>query len=242
MSGGNVPGPKGQNVETVQQERGLTSRTSSTARGPAGLTPPKNAQNSATRTISGILAIQRLLPKIRQAAKEFNVPAKLIAVIVMHESQAVERVTWGFRFLENLAERSQAAAQGDEASIGVGQMQVKVAKQLRKKYNRLSSDSSVVDDLLDEGQAIRYVAAQLRNIRDQLETFLEAHKTQLTEEEILDLLAVGYNLGWESLQKRNLQDSKLGGTVVGRVKTIRQYSRYLRKTTANFQLISGLIQ
>ncbi len=190
------------------------------------------------RQIQGILQVVDLGKAIKQAGAEFNIPPELIGVIVMHESQAVERSFFGV--LADVAERAQAELQGDDASIGVGQMRVDVAEDLRQKYPQLVGDSAV-SDLLNGKRAVRYVAAQLKEIKDALTTFMSGHQATLAPDAEMDMLALGYNIGWPSLRDRNLRDPNFGATVLERVQTIRGRSQYLTKTTAYLPLIQKFL-
>lgn len=181
------------------------------------------------RQIQGILQVIDLGKEIKQAGAEFNIPPELIGAIVMHESQATERSFFGI--LADVAERAQAELQGNDASIGVGQMRVSVAEDLRQKYPQLV-EGSAVSDLLNGKRAVRYVAAQLKEIKDALTAFMSGHQATLAQDAEMDMLALGYNIGWSSLRDRNLRDPNFGATVLERVQTIRGRSQYLTKTTA----------
>lgn len=185
------------------------------------------------RQVRGISLASALRGPICSAAREFNVSAELVAVIVMHESQAAERRA--YRVLIGSAdagERAQAALQGDSASIGVVQMRVGLARQLRSQHPSLRVAADVVDDLLTPATAVRYLAAQLARLRGQLNAFLAREGASLTQEQEIDMLALGYNIGWENLRDRNLRDTNFGRDIPARVETIRQRSQYLRVTTA----------
>ncbi len=181
------------------------------------------------RQMSGLMVVVPLGQEIKQAGAEFNVPPELIGVIVMHESQASERSLFGP--LADIAEEVQAEVQGDDASIGIGQMRISVADQLRQKYPQLAGED-VVSDLLNRKRAVRYVAAQLKEIKDSLTAFLSVRQATLAADAEMDMLALGYNIGWISLRDRNLQDPNFGATIPDRVQTIRGRSQYLQKTTA----------
>lgn len=181
------------------------------------------------RQIQGILQVIDLGKEIKQAGAEFNIPPELIGAIVMHESQAAERSFFGI--LADVAERAQAELQGNDASVGVGQMRVSVAEELRQKYPQLV-EGSAISDLLNGKRAVRYVAAQLKEIKDALTSFMSGHHVTLAQDAEIDMLALGYNIGWPSLRDRNLRDPNFGATMLERVQTIRGRSQYLTKTTA----------
>ena len=194
-----------------------------------GSAPVQRNETPGPRQIQGAFEVIALGKAIKQAGAEFNIPPELIGVIVMHESQAAERSLMGP--LADLAERAQALTQGDDASIGVGQMRVSEAENLRQQFPQLVQ-GDVVDDLLNRKQAVRYVAAQLKVIKDALTQFMSQHQVALSPEAEMDLLALGYNIGWLSLRNRNLNAPDMGATVPERVETIRGRSQYIKKTTA----------
>lgn len=181
------------------------------------------------RQVQGIFVVLQIGKEIKQAGAEFGIPPELIGAIVMHESQAAERSLMGP--LADVAERAQAAVQGNDASIGVGQMKISEAEDLRQRFPQLVQ-GDVVDDLLNRKQSVRYVAAQLKVIKDSLVAFMAAQRATLSPEQEMDMLALGYNIGWQALRDRNLRDPNLGATVPERVETIRGRSQYLTKTTA----------
>ena len=186
------------------------------------------------RQVPGLFVVYDIGKEIKKAGAEFNIPPELIGVIVMHESQAVERSIMGP--LADIAESVQAALQGNDASIGIGQMKISEAEQLRQRFPQLVNES-VVDDLLNKKQAVRYVAAQLKVIKDSLTAFMAAQRVSLSPEQEMDMLALGYNIGWLALRDRNLRDPNFGATMLERVETIRGRSQYLTKTTAYLPLI-----
>jgi hypothetical protein len=193
-------------------------------------------QKIGLRQIMGIGQVIDLGKTINKAGQEFKVPPEIVGVIIMHESQATERAELSFEWLANAAERLQAKFQGDSASIGIGQMQIREAKKLRQKYPQLAGNS-VVDDLLNKKRAARYVAAQLSEIQTQLDGFLAVQKATISDDAKNDMLALGYNIGWDKLRDRNLKDPNFGADIPARVATIRTRSNYLKKTTAYVDLI-----
>jgi len=194
--------------------------------GPLRPAPP----TLGSRQQRGMALVSSLRRAIRAAAGEFDVRAALIGVIMMHESQAAERRVLGG--LADAAESTQARIQGDTASIGVIQMQVGLARQLRRTYPSLQRNGDVVDDLLDPAIAVRYLAARLRQLRDLLRPFAESSGASLSGDQETDMMALGYNIGWDALRDRNLRDASFGRDLPARVETIRARSQYLRFTTA----------
>jgi hypothetical protein len=201
--------------------------------------PLRPAPTLGSRQQQGVSLVSSLRRAIRAAAGEFDVPAALIGVIVMHESQAAERSTLGG--LADAAESAQAWIQGDTASIGVIQMRVGLARQLRHAYPSLQRNGDVVDDLLDPAIAVRYLAARLRQLRDLLRQFAGATGASLSREQEIDMMALGYNIGWDALRDRNLRDASFGQDLPARVETIRARSRYLRFTTAYLATMENVL-
>lgn len=190
------------------------------------------------RQVPGLFVVYDIGKEIKKAGAEFNIPPELIGVIVMHESQAVERSIMGP--LADIAESVQAALQGNDASIGIGQMKISEAEQLRQRFPQLVNES-VVDDLLNKKQAVRYVAAQLKVIKDSLTAFMAAQRVSLSPEQEMDMLALGYNIGWLALRDRNLRDPNFGATMLERVETIRGRSQYLKKTTGYIHFLRAFL-
>jgi hypothetical protein len=192
-----------------------------------------------------------LLPQIQKAAGEHKVWWDVIAAIISHESNAMERRAANYagnaglglvgfvvgRFVDyaDLAERAQVKLKGDSASIGIGQMQVSWAKRLRNKYPTIIYWQSVVDDLLDREVAVGYVAAGLRELREQLDALLAQHNVTLRDVERQDLVALGYNIGWDNLRDRNLLASDMGPDIPSRVAAIRKQSKYIKLTTERWR-------
>jgi hypothetical protein len=83
--------------------------------------------------------------------------------------------------------------------------------------------------------AVRYVAAGLHELRDQLDALLAQHEVTLTEPERTDLLALGYNIGWDSLRDRNLLAGDMGPDIPSRVAAIRKRSKYIELTTGSWR-------
>lgn len=194
------------------------------------------------RQLRGLSLVSTLRGPIGSAAREFNVPSELVAVILMHESQAAERRVYRVVIgSADAGERAQAAVQGDSASIGVIQMRVGLARQLRRLYPRLQTAADVVDDLLTPATAVRYLAAQFAQLRGQLSAFLTRESASLNREQEIDMLALGYNIGWENLRDRNLRDANFGRDIPARVETIRRRSQYLRATTAYLPSVRPLL-
>ncbi len=136
--------------------RGMNYDAGASALKPAAVIKPVGGGRAAR----GALVVQRLSGWIKLAAKQFRVPAELVGAIVMHESQARERQELGGGWVADQAERAETLVRGDKASIGIAQMQVGVAKKTAKNHPNLRGRGSVVDDLLNERTACRYVAAR----------------------------------------------------------------------------------
>lgn len=121
-------------------------------------------------------------------------------------------------------------------------MQVGVGKATAKNHPGLRGRGSVVDDLLNERTAVRYVAARLSDIRTQLRAWLATQGATLSADAERDMLALGYNIGWKSLRDRNLKDTSFGADVPARVAHIRRSSNYLTHTTAHYAVVEALLK
>lgn len=198
----------------------------------------------------GMGVVTLLWGPIYTASNQFNVWQDLVASIIAHESQASERRTYRaaitvFAFIPSLfmddpadtAERTEAKVRGDKASIGVAQMQVGLAKRLRTKFPSIKDEDDVVDDLLEPSVAVRYVAAAVRELRDNLDAFLTKYGFKLSDDEMKDLVALGYNIGWEALRDRNLSASDMGDNIPARVAKIRETSSYIKLTIGQWREI-----
>ena len=108
----------------------------------------------------------------------------------MHESQARERQELGGGAVADAAERVEAGIRGDSASIGIGQMQVGVAKQTAKNHPEIRGTGSVTDDLLSRRTACRYVAARLADLRSQLRAYLKSQGATLSADAENDMIAL----------------------------------------------------
>ena len=193
------------------------------------------------RQTRGLMLVDNLSRAIQTAARQYNIKPELLGVILMHESQARERSIWGNERLANAAERAQAAIQGERASVGIGQMEVRTAAALRRRHPELAG-GEIVDDLLQQERAVQYVAARLQDLQGDIRTFFSARRASLSPEAEVDLAAIAYNTGWESLRDRNLLDENLGSTLPERVTALRSRSSYLRFTTAYLPLMRVWMQ
>lgn len=203
---------------------------------------------ASERFRAGMAQLIYYMGDVYGAASALRVPPELIVAIVAHESQAKERraVRAAVPILSPLAglvlddpadtyERMEATVRGDKASIGIAQMQVGLARRLRAKFPSVARHASVVDDLLDRSVAVWYVAAALRELRDNLDAFLARQGAKLAEDEVKDLTALGYNIGWEALRDRNLLAADMGADVPARVAKVRQDSSYIRATIGQWR-------
>jgi hypothetical protein len=197
---------------------------------------------------TGYLLVVDLKPAIDKAAAQLKIWPEVVAAIIAHESKAMERRTAehvgqntlgnGFGLVPSrrpqfpgmyadAAERIQAKLKGDSASIGIGQMRVGWAKYLRSKFPDIQKRESVVDDLLTPVVAVGYVAAGLRDLFNKLEAFLARNNASLNQIERMELVALGYNIGWDNLESRNLMDGGMGHDIATRVAAIRKQSKYI---------------
>lgn len=199
----------------------------------------KRGGGTTLRQVKGAAQAAELKSEIKAAAAAYRVDPELIGVIVMHESQAAERALFGP--LADTAERAQAAVQGDDASIGIGQMRVGLAKDLAKSDPSLRGGGSVVLDLLDEKRAVRYIAAALADTRQKLRLYIAGKATVLGSDDENHMMVLAYNIGWEALRDRNLEDKSFGANIPLRVKKIRSMSRYLRYTMTQVPLLKRVL-
>ncbi|RMD59661.1 RHS repeat-associated core domain-containing protein, partial [Candidatus Parcubacteria bacterium] len=152
--------------------------------------------------IGGQLVTQMSDTITRQAMTQ-GVDQSLVSAILRHESAAFERrlltplPVMGPGVIANAGEAAQALIQGDTASIGPGQMQLRRARELEQLgyVTARSTDLERVRALLGRETAVEYVTGMVRYLSDQLHTV--AGFTDLNTEQQQRLILIGYNLGWE---------------------------------------------
>jgi hypothetical protein len=198
-----------------------------------------SAPSATGRQRSGLEVIRRLRNEIRGACQQFQVPPELIAAVIMHESQA--------RSGGDLTESVQALLQGGTASIGIGQMQVRTAREIQRQFPSLPTGEPR-GHLLNERHAVQFVTAYLSSLMTDIEDFLSGEGVVPNTDQLINLTAIAYNMGWENLRERNLRDRRFGNTMAERVEHILRVNRYITLTThyipwirqqVQFKLING---
>jgi len=152
--------------------------------------------------IGGQLVTQVSDTIARQAVDQ-GVDPSLVSAILRHESAAFER-----RLLTCLSsmppdlntsvgEGVQVLIQGDTASIGPGQMQLRRARELEQLgyVTARESDLERIRALLGKETSVEYVTGMVRYLSDQLSAV--AGFSGLSPQDQQRLILIGYNLGWE---------------------------------------------
>lgn len=155
--------------------------------------------------IGGAL-VTNLSDVILSVAQSQVVDPVLVAAVIRHEGSAIERRVFTLSpssvpgSTANFTEYTQTLLQGDTASIGVGQMQVRCARELEELgyVTSTASEHERKQALLDPVRSVNYVAGMLHYLSDRLQTL--PGFTNLSQEDQARLILVGYNQGWETLQ------------------------------------------
>jgi RHS repeat-associated protein len=142
----------------------------------------------------------------REAASRSLDPA-LIGAVLRHESAAVERrllTLWPTMqpgLAANGAEYVQSLIKGDTASIGPGQMQLGLARDLEAwgYVTPRKNDRKRRAALLGKETSVEYVAGYLEYLSDQLQMLPEFADLDVETQNRLTL--IGYNYGWEGLKR-----------------------------------------
>jgi hypothetical protein len=109
----------------------------------------------------------------------------------------------------NTVEFAQSVLQGDAASIGPGQIQLRRARELEELgyVTARKNDFERRSALLDPETSVEYVAGMLQYLNDQLSTL--PGFGNLSAENQRRVILIGYNWGWEPLrdylEKRNFR-------------------------------------
>jgi len=144
-----------------------------------------------------------LVTRVSDVIQAQGADPTVVGAILRHESAAIERralTLWPTMEpggISNAGETVQVWLQGDEASIGPGQMKLRRAKELEQLgYVRArGSDSERREALLDEAASVEYVAGMVCYLSDQLHTI--SGFGDLSIEQQQRLLLIGYNVGLE---------------------------------------------
>ena len=139
--------------------------------------------------------------QILRVADARNIDPVILATVIYHESQAQERLLLG-----DLGERMEVKLRKDSdyASIGVGQMQLRRAKELEDAgyIESRASKENRVSALLNIETAIDYTGALLQFNSDQLDAWATEHSVKFSDQARTKLAVLSYNWGWEEVQGR----------------------------------------
>jgi hypothetical protein len=148
---------------------------------------------------------------ISRESSKHGIDSSLVASVLRHEGSAFERrmFTWMPGVvpgkIANAAESLQIGLQGENASIGPGQMQLQRAielEQLGYVTPRNGMDATM-QALLGNDTSVEYIAGMLHYISDQLQTL--PGYNQLSVEDQQRLILLGYNWGWTNEFQEALQ-------------------------------------
>jgi len=156
--------------------------------------------------IGGQLVTQLSDTITRQATAQ-EVEPSTVSAILRHESAAFERrlltpvPMMNPGVIADVGEMAQALIQGDTASIGPGQMQLRRARELEQLgyVTARGSDQERIQALLGKETSVEYVTGMVRYLSDQLRTVPGFN--DLSTEDQQRLILIGYNQGWEYLQE-----------------------------------------
>jgi RHS repeat-associated protein len=145
-----------------------------------------------------------LTEAIGQQSAARGVDATVVNSILRHEGSAFERrlltalPSMKPGTVANNAEYIQALLQGDAASIGPGQMQLRRARELEELgyVTPRANDRQRAWALLNDETSVEYVAGMTQYLSDQLQTL--PGYSNLDAETQDRLILIGYNRGWES--------------------------------------------
>ena len=153
--------------------------------------------------IGGQLVTQLSDTITRQATAQ-EVDPSTVSAILRHESAAFERRVltplpmMSPGLIANAGETAQALIQGDTASIGPGQMQLRRARELEQLgyVTARGSDQERIQALLGKETSVEYVTGMVRYLSDQLHTTF-SNFSNLNTQDQQRLILIGYNIGWE---------------------------------------------
>ncbi|MES4787540.1 MAG: hypothetical protein C4294_19070 [Nitrospiraceae bacterium] len=140
---------------------------------------------------------------ITKDSAQQGVDPVLVKSILRHEGAAVERRLLtplpGYEpsLTSNAGEAIQVLLQGDTASIGPGQMQLRRARELEKLgyVPARGNDLERVQALLGNETSVEYITGMVHYLSDQLHTVQGFG--DLNAEDQQRLILIGYNIGWE---------------------------------------------
>ena len=124
---------------------------------------------------------------------------------------------------------------GKHTSLGIGGMQPETALRLRQVHPELAKNDDITEDLTNSKTAIPYVAAELGDLKKQIETFRHLHSQSPFVEPAVEirtdttLAQIGYNLGPENLFNRNLACQDNGSDYAQRMQNTCMQSHYAQE-------------
>jgi len=156
--------------------------------------------------IGGQLVTQ-LSDTISHQAATHGLDPSLVSAILRHEGAAIERralTPWpsvGPGVIANTAEAVQVLIQGDTASIGPGQMQLRRARELEQLgyVSARGSDHERIQALLNQDTSVEYVIGMVHYLSDQLHATFPDFR-DLSGQDQQRVILIGYNIGWEGEQ------------------------------------------
>lgn len=177
------------------------------------------SSDNARRDRIGGQLVMNVTHVIQEQADLHSVDPILIAAVLRLESAAIERrllTLWPTMqpgFIANTAEFLQSYIQGDTASIGPAQMQLRRARELEEMgyVTTRNNDYQRRLDLLNEATSVEYVAGMLHYLSDQLNN--STGYNNLTSEQQQRLLLIAYNWGWTDRFQQELQMRGLIGMI-----------------------------
>ncbi|MGC8880552.1 MAG: RHS repeat domain-containing protein, partial [Anaerolineae bacterium] len=154
---------------------------------------------------------------IRKDSAQQGVDSVLVKSILRHESAAFERRVltplpmMSPGLIANAGETAQALIQGDTASIGPAQMQIRRARELEQLgyVTARGSDQERIQALLAKETSVEYVTGMVHYLSDQLHTTFSSFSNLSTQDQ-QRLILIGYNIGWEGEKDLKANIEKYG--------------------------------
>lgn len=159
-------------------------------------------EDSKSRDIIGGALVTDLSNAISNQSAQQSIDPTLIAAVLRHESAATERRLFTLiprtqpGLVADAAEVVDLLRQGDTASIGPAQIQLRRARELEQLgyVTARANDIERVQALLGRESSVEYAAGMLRYISDQFQTYQGFGN--LSRENQQRLILLGYNWGW----------------------------------------------
>ncbi|MGB9872788.1 MAG: hypothetical protein ACPLYD_14180 [Anaerolineae bacterium] len=168
--------------------------------------------------IGGGLVVE-LSDVIQRESTARSVDPGLVSAVIRHESAAFERrvlTLWPTMqpgLMANTAEFVQSMIQGDMASIGPGQMQLRRARELEEMgyVTTRRNDFERRLALLNNETAVEYVAGMLQYVSEQLRSIPGFNDLETDQQRRLILIA--YNWGWMEEFQEQLRARDFAGMI-----------------------------